>query len=114
MGDLRGSALRDAAAGHRHCVDIVSTQWRCYALLSVGGWDLVFGAGGQCRDSTEAVWKLDVRVIVRKVGLSDRHRIDDRHRGRGSMTPEIVRRQSFHTASTRSGHPSSNSDAVAV
>lgn len=47
----------------------------------------------------EAVWKLDVRVIVRKVDLSDRHRIDDRHRGRGSMTPEIVRRQSFHTAS---------------
>jgi len=50
----------------------------------------------------EAVWKLDVRVVVRKVELSDRPWINDRHRGRGSMSPEIGRRQSFHTASVGS------------
>jgi len=52
----------------------------------------------------EAVWKLDVRVVVRKVDLSDRPWIDDRHRGRGSMTPETARRQSFHTASLHTSH----------
>lgn len=53
----------------------------------------------------EAVWKLDVYVVVRKVDLSDRPRIDDRHRGRGSMTTEIARRQSFHTASVGTVSP---------